>query len=112
MGAGYEIHMGQTTRSDGAPLFKITERNHKPCGDEDGCVSGDSRIMGTYMHGLFDNPEILKRWLDHIGLSDLNVPDIGGIEARSGQYDLLAEHFEKHVDVESIVRLVENKAQN
>ena len=109
MGAGYEIHMGQTTRSGGTPLFKITERNHKPCGDEDGCVSDDSKIMGTYMHGLFDNPEILKCWLEHIGLPGVNVSDVGGIEARSGQYDLLAEHFAKYVDVESIVRLVEKR---
>jgi len=108
MGAGYEIHMGQTTRTGGTPLFKITERNYKPCRDEEGCVSGDSKIMGTYMHGLFDNPEILKCWLNHIGLPDVDASDIGGIEARSGQYDLLAEHFQKYVDVERIIKLAGN----
>ncbi len=105
MGAGYEIHMGQTTRMGGAPLFKITERNHKPCRDEEGCISTAAKIMGTYIHGLFDNPEILKCWLNHIGLPDVDVSAVGGIEARNGQYDLLAEHFEKHVDVERIVKL-------
>jgi adenosylcobyric acid synthase len=109
MGAGYEIHMGQTARTGGTPLFKITRRNHKPCRDEDGCVAGAAKIMGTYIHGLFDNPEILKCWLNHIGLPDADVSDIGGIDARNGQYDLLAEHFEKHVDVESIVKLVANR---
>jgi adenosylcobyric acid synthase len=104
-GAGYEIHMGQTVRKGGTPLFDITERNRKPCRDEDGCVSGDVKTMGTYIHGLFDNPEILKSWLDHIGLSEVDVPDVGGIEARNREYDLLAEHFEKNVDVESIVKL-------
>jgi len=105
MGAGYEIHMGQTTRAEGTPWFKITERNHKPCRDEEGCITAAAKIMGTYIHGLFDNPEILKCWLNHIGLPDVDVSDIGGIEARNGQYDLLAEHFEKHVDVERIVKL-------
>jgi adenosylcobyric acid synthase len=109
MGAGYEIHMGQTTRAGGTPLFKITERNHKPCRDEEGCISGAAEIMGTYIHGLFDNPEILKCWLNHIGLPDVAVSDAGGIEARNGQYDLLAKHFEKNVDVESIVKLVANR---
>ena len=104
-GAGYEIHMGQTTRTGGNPLFQISERNHKPCRDEDGCVSGDSKIMGTYIHGLFDNPAILKSWLEHIGLNGIDVSDISGIEARNRQYDLLAEHFEKHVDVERIIKL-------
>jgi adenosylcobyric acid synthase len=106
MGAGYEIHMGQTTRTGGTPLFKIMERNHKPSRDEEGCISGAGKVMGTYIHGLFDNPEILKCWLSHIDLPDIDVSDIGGIEARNGQYDLLAQHFEKHVDVESIVKMV------
>jgi len=109
-GAGYEIHMGQTIRMGGSPLFQITERNHDPCRDEEGCVSAGSKIMGTYIHGLFDNPAILKCWLNHIGLPGIDVADIGGIEARNREYDLLAEHFQKHVDVERIVKLVTNRA--
>jgi adenosylcobyric acid synthase len=108
-GAGYEIHMGQTIRTGGSPLFNITERNHNPCRDEEGCVSDNSKIMGTYIHGLFDNPGILKFWLNHIGLRGVDVSDVGGIEARNKEYDLLAEHFEKNVDVERIVQLVENR---
>jgi len=105
LGAGYEIHMGQTNRTGGIPLFSITQRNHKPCRDEDGCVTGDAKILGTYIHGLFDNPEILKSWLNHVGLHDIDVPAAGGIQARNRQYDLLAEHFEKYIDVQSIVKL-------
>ncbi len=108
-GAGYEIHMGQTVRTGGTPLFQITARNHNPCLDEDGCVSNDAKIMGTYIHGLFDNPAILKCWLKHIGLRGVEVPDIGGIEARNREYDLLADHFKKHVDVEAIVNLIANR---
>ena len=104
-GAGYEIHMGQTNRTGGIPLFAVTQRNHKPCRDEDGCVTGDAKILGTYIHGLFDNPEILESWLNHIGLHDIDVPAAGGIQARNRQYDLLAEHFEKYIDAQSIVKL-------
>jgi adenosylcobyric acid synthase len=110
-GAGYEIHMGQTIRAGGTPLFNITKRNHNPCRDEDGCVSNDSKIMGTYIHGLFDNPGILKFWLNHIGLNGVDVSDVGGIEARNKEYDLLAEHFQEYVNVESIVKLVANQVQ-
>jgi adenosylcobyric acid synthase len=108
-GAGYEIHMGQTIRAGGSLLLNIMERNNSPCRDEDGCVSGDSKIMGTYIHGLFDNPAILKFWLDHIGIKGVDVSEVGGIEARNREYDLLADHFEKHVNVESIVKLVANR---
>jgi adenosylcobyric acid synthase len=108
-GAGYEIHMGQTIRSGGSPLFHIMQRNNRRCQDEDGCISGDSKIMGTYIHGLFDNPAILKSWLNHIGLTDIDIGNVGAIEARNRQYDLLADHFEKHIDVESIVKMVANR---
>jgi len=105
-GAGYEIHMGQTIRTGGNPLLKILKRNHRPCRDEDGCASGGSKIMGTYIHGFFDNPAILKFWLDHIGLNGDDVSDIGGIEARNREYDLLAKHFEAFINVDRIVKLV------
>jgi adenosylcobyric acid synthase len=108
-GTGYEIHMGQTTRKGEKPLFQITHRDHHPCRDEDGCVSADSKMMGTYIHGLFDNPSILKSWLKHIGLDGIDVSEIGGIEARNKEYDLLAEHFQKYVDVEGIVKLIANQ---
>jgi adenosylcobyric acid synthase len=108
-GAGYEIHMGQTIAQGGTPLFEITGRNHRPCADKDGCVSDNAKIMGTYIHGLFDNPEILKCWLGRIGLTQVEVPDVGGIAARDREYDLLAEHFESNVDVASIVKLATNR---
>jgi adenosylcobyric acid synthase len=104
-GTGYEIHMGQTTRKGESPLFEISERNHNPCKDEDGCISADAKMMGTYIHGLFDNPVVLKSWLSHIGLNGIDVPEIGGIEARNRQYDLLAEHFQQHINVDRIVQL-------
>ena len=108
-GTGYEIHMGQTTRKGENPLFEITHRDHHLCRDEDGCVSADSKMMGTYIHGLFDNPAILKSWLNHIGLDGIGVSKIGGIEARNRQYDLLADHFQKHIDVDRIIKLTSNK---
>ncbi len=108
-GIGYEIHMGQTTRKGENPLFQIRTRNQDPCQDEDGCISADTKMMGTYIHGLFDNPVVLKSWLGHIGLNGIDVPEIGGIEARNRQYDLLAEHFQEYVNVERIMKLIANR---
>ena len=104
-GTGYEIHMGQTIRTEGNPLFSVTQRNQVSCQDEDGCVSSGSKIMGTYIHGLFNNPAILRSWLSHIGLDGIDVANVGGIEARNKEYDLLAAHFEEYIDVDKIVRL-------
>lgn len=101
-GAGYEIHMGQTRRLAGDPLFRISERNSAACRDDDGCVADDSRIIGTYIHGLFDAPGITRRWLKSIGLPDVKVSRTEGLAARDKAYDQLAAHFEAHVDVERL----------
>ena len=105
-GAGYEIHMGQTHRNGGLSLFQVLERNSTPTSDEDGCVSTDSKSMGTYIHGLFDNPAITQFWLQHIGLNDFKISQLEGLEARNREYDLLAEHFEQHIDAQSIKKMV------
>ncbi|MFP4347241.1 MAG: cobyric acid synthase [Desulfococcaceae bacterium] len=106
-GTGYEIHMGRTRRTGGSPLFSVLTRNQVPCEDEDGCIaSKDGRMMGTYMHGLFDTPEVIRQWLNTLGLDKIAVPDIHGLEARDREYDLLAEHFEKFVDTQAITQAV------
>jgi adenosylcobyric acid synthase len=47
---GYEIHIGETMYADGAQAFSILN-GHEP----DGCISPDTRIFGTYLHGIFDD---------------------------------------------------------
>ncbi len=104
-GSGYEIHMGHTKRMSGNPMFRVTNRNSVVCEDEDGCITQDSRLMGTYMHGLFENPEITNHWLNFINLGHLKATKLGGLKARDTQYDLLADHLKAHVDMERIVSL-------
>ncbi len=98
-GAGYEIHMGQTNRISGDPLLVVDSRNGVSCMHDDGAISADGHVMGTYMHGFFDTPEITHRWLSSIGLSDLAVmPSSSGLAARSREYDRLATHVAAHLD--------------
>ncbi|MDL2322138.1 hypothetical protein LJC47_07350, partial [Desulfosarcina sp. OttesenSCG-928-B08] len=66
--------------------------------------------MGTYLHGFFDSPDIVRRWLKKAGITGLDVPDIGGLAARSRQYDQLADHFRRHVDVAAIGALTGESA--
>lgn len=102
-GTGYEIHMGQTRRFGGEPLFSVFERNSIPCNHHDGCAVSDFRIIGTYMHGLFDTPAIAKFWLNSIGLDHIEVSKIQGVAARDQAYELLAAHFEKHTDTKYLL---------
>ncbi|MDD2388515.1 MAG: cobyric acid synthase [Desulfobacterales bacterium] len=102
-GTGYEIHMGQTQRFDGRVMFQVKERNGASVLMEDGCISPNENIMGTYMHGLFDSPDITRQWLTRIGLSDVPVSAAYGPAARDTQYDLLAAHFKTHIDTRRIM---------
>lgn len=106
-GEGYEIHMGQTLRQGGRSLFHVHSRNQSRCSDEEGCVSDNDRIMGSYLHGLFDTPGIARRWLNHIGLGRVKVDAVHGPAARDRAYDALAAHAEKYLDLAGIDRLLE-----
>jgi adenosylcobyric acid synthase len=98
--------MGQTIRLDGEPLFRVQSRNSQTTIDDDGCVVKNSRIMGTYIHGIFENPKITSRWLNSIDLPDIKTSELEGFEARDREYDLLAEYFAEHIDVESIMDIL------
>jgi adenosylcobyric acid synthase len=47
--SGYEIHIGATVYESSASPFAYL------AGGPDGCISTDSRIFGTYLHGIFDD---------------------------------------------------------
>ncbi len=104
-GVGYEIHMGQTRRLSGSPMLEVCKRNDVSCHDKDGCVSENKRVMGTYMHGFFDTPDILKKWLKHIGVNGVDVPEVYGLNARILEYDRLAEHVRANVDMDQVLTL-------
>jgi adenosylcobyric acid synthase len=47
---GYEIHIGKTVYAEDAHRFAILNGS-----EQDGCISSDSRVFGTYLHGIFDD---------------------------------------------------------
>jgi adenosylcobyric acid synthase len=60
---GYEIHMGETG-AQRRPFATVTERNSEPVSIQDGYVSEDGRLWGTYIHGVFDNDRFRQRLLN------------------------------------------------
>jgi adenosylcobyric acid synthase len=105
-GTGYEIHMGHTRLQGGDPLLTVAVRNGNRVDDADGCIAGNGRAIGTYMHGLFDTPALITRWLTAVGLPGMAVPADGGLDAKMKQYALLADHVRQHVDINRIDALV------
>lgn len=52
---GYEIHMGKTSLGkDAKQAFKVIKRGDKQVDDFDGAIDNNGLIVGTYIHGIFD----------------------------------------------------------
>jgi adenosylcobyric acid synthase len=56
--AGYEIHVGKTLYLDHAEPF-----SRLATGEVDGCISADRRVLGTYLHGIFDHDGFRHQFL-------------------------------------------------
>ncbi len=61
---GYEIHMGRT--NGGRPWLQSVRMNGAAADQTDGATSDDGRVWGCYLHGLFANPALRRRWLDSL----------------------------------------------
>ncbi|MGH9595199.1 MAG: cobyric acid synthase, partial [Edaphobacter sp.] len=62
--SGYEIHIGQTIYLENARHFATLSIDSSSSADEkDGCISTDTRVFGTYLHGLFDDDDFRHQFL-------------------------------------------------
>ena len=69
---GYEIHMGDTTPNDDTVkrCFTITKRSEVPITVVDGFIDGRHQVMGTYIHGVFENDEFRRFIINQLRLRD------------------------------------------
>ncbi|ODS34660.1 MAG: cobyric acid synthase CobQ [Candidatus Scalindua rubra] len=109
---GYEIHMGETELLNGTlPFLKIIERSGKKVNLDDGAISKDGNVIGTYLHGIFDNDEFRLGLINHLrgikGLIPL-LPDelLKAKREKEKQYDRLADLIRKHVKMDLIYDLI------
>ncbi|MBT6226934.1 MAG: cobyric acid synthase, partial [Candidatus Scalindua sp.] len=94
---GYEIHMGETELLNGtAPFLKILERSDKEVSMDDGAVSSDGNVIGTYLHGIFDNNEfrleLINKLRKNKGLSTMLAEELNSVD-KEREYDKLADWF-------------------
>ena len=97
---GYEIHMGRTAfeeQAQAVPLLRLSD------GTEEGCMQ-DRKCMGTYLHGILDNPSFVDFLLGPYGLEPAGGEDYAAFKER--QYDLLADHVRRHLDMEGFYRIL------
>lgn len=88
---GYEIHMGKSTLTRDAP---------RPF-EDDGCMDDTGLVIGTYMHGLFNNQCVLDAVMSYLGVNGGECAD--NID---GSFHQLAELVKENVDMERIMDLI------
>ena len=116
---GYEIPMGQTYFAEGAMrcAFTIIERSGKKAMDTcGGAVNSAGTVIGTYIHGIFDNDSFRWAFLDYLkrkkGLSLVRRDasrDNG--EYKSGvdwdmEYNKLAELVRSNSDMDTVYGII------
>jgi len=80
------------------PLAQIGERI-------EGARSEDDRILGTYLHGLFDTPQALNLVLRWAGLHDALPLDVAA--QREAALDRLADTLEEHLDLRRVFSMLD-----
>ena len=110
----YEIHAGRTAAAGASqhprgvrPVFRLLSREGHAVVDVDGAVGTGGNVEGTYLHGIFANPEVrrclLARLAEQRGLS---VDSRWGAHPVVDRYDRLADIVGSALDMPAIAQLV------
>jgi adenosylcobyric acid synthase len=101
--SGYEIHTGVTTGADTARPFILEGQA------ELGALSPSGRVMGTYVHGLFDRALFRHAFLQALGHTGDGSGDHRDNrdhrdhrEKVDAALDALADALEKHLDLDGL----------
>lgn len=93
---GYEIHQGITTYIQG---------NDRAGQKADLIVSGNN-CTGTYLHGFLDNSAVTDHFITPLCKSKAKAGNVSIEEFKNRQYDLLADHVRKYVDIEKLIKIM------
>ncbi|GFZ93507.1 cobyric acid synthase [Dyella caseinilytica] len=96
---GYEIHCGVSYGPALAAPFAQLDG-----GRSDGALSADGQIIGTYLHGVFDDPQALHALLQWAGLRDPTAVDVHAL--REASIERLADAVDTHLDTVTLASLL------
>ena len=112
---GYEIHMGETTYNGNKsvrPFARITERGGETVEIFDGCVSTNGNVMGTYIHGIFDNDGFRSKLIDYLRLKKGLRPSNGRCAdfkaIKESKYNELADIVRKNINMNLVYSMMQS----
>ncbi|SCZ79381.1 cobyric acid synthase [Pseudobutyrivibrio xylanivorans] len=102
---GYEIHNGVTTVDSENPSLEIVERD-----DEGNIILVQNKnLLGTYVHGIFDNGDLAYRLVSEIAQSkglSLEADSVDYQQLKEAEYDKLAQVLRENLDMEYIYKIL------
>lgn len=99
--SGYEIHYGRSRYRYGVGfcgLFTVD-------GQDEGIMSRDFRLAGTYIHGVFSNDGFRASWLNAVRRQK-NYDERRTITANNNSFDALADILAQNLDIKFILSLI------
>lgn len=100
--SGYELHAGDTRSSGAAPFARLLRPNGRHV--HDGAVSADGRVIGTYLHGLFENETLRTTLLATLARRRGIAPPTGS--ASADRYAHLAAWFRAAIDTPRLLNTI------
>ncbi|MDE1478961.1 cobyric acid synthase [Xenorhabdus bovienii] len=115
--AGYEIHMGMTQLGEQArPFAKMHLRNGEETVWFDGAVNQSGSVMGSYLHGLFDQNTFTRPLLNQLrrqkGLAPLENVMFNYVQHKEKQFNILAASMREHLDIDRIYQLMKEHEEH
>lgn len=98
----YEIHMGRTEFL--GEIIPLLHMDGKPEGVR------SKNIWGSYLHGLFEAPELRRELAQQAGIRSHQAPDQNWQEHKEGIYSQMADQLEAHLDLNSVFAYLDGHA--
>lgn len=92
---GYEIHVGRSQVLDEQPL----EHDNGEC---DGAISECGQIMGTYLHGFFDEAEALNLITEWVNGTQVKQQDFEALKEQG--INRIADAIEQHMNLDFLFK--------
>ena len=79
-----------------------------PDGSVAATIVRTDHCMGTYIHGFLDNAPVIEQLLGDLHMEPLAAKAQSLAEFKEEQYDKLAAHVRKYVDMERIYEILKS----